>query len=99
MKCVICRQGETISGFTTVTLERDSLTLVVKNVPAQVCPNCGEAYLDEEVTDGLLKDAEAVAAAGALVDVRQYASPRRRFTPAAVNAPDSTTLLREDRDR
>lgn len=24
---------------------------------------------------------------------------RRRFTPAAVGAPDSTTLLRQDRDR
>ena len=24
---------------------------------------------------------------------------RRRFSPAAVGAPDSTTLLREDRDR
>ncbi len=24
---------------------------------------------------------------------------RRQFTPAAVGAPDSTTLLREDRDR
>lgn len=72
MKCVICRQGETISGSTTVTLERDSLTLVIKNVPAQVCPNCGEAYVDEVVTARLLEDAEAVVEAGALVDVRQY---------------------------
>lgn len=98
MKCVICRQDETIPGFTTVTLERDSLTLVIKQVPAQVCPNCGEAYVDEDVTARLLEDAETMADAGALVDVRHYA-PRRRFTPAAVGAPDSTTLLREDRDR
>jgi YgiT-type zinc finger domain-containing protein len=72
MKCVICRQGETVPGSTTVTLERDTLTLVIKNVPAQVCPNCGEAYVDEDVTARLLDDAEAMAEAGALVDVRQY---------------------------
>lgn len=72
MKCIIYHEGETVSGFTTITLERDSLTLVLKNVPAQVCANCGEAYVDEEVTSQLLEDAEAMAQAGALVDVRQF---------------------------
>ena len=67
MKCIICRQGETVAGFTTLTLERDSLTLVIKNVPAQVCANCGEAYVEDEVTGQLLEDAEAIAQAGALV--------------------------------
>lgn len=72
MTCIICRQAETISGTTTITLERDGLTLVIKHVPALVCPNCGEAYVDEKVTAQLLRDAEAVAEAGAVVDVRQY---------------------------
>lgn len=72
MKCVVCRQGKTASGYTTVTLERDTLTLVFKRVPAQVCSNCGEAYVDEKLTIQLLEQAEAVAEAGALVDVRQF---------------------------
>ena len=72
MKCVICKQAETTLGTTTVTLERDGLTLVVKNVPAQVCPNCGEAYVDEKAAAHLLKTAEQMAQAGAQVDVRQY---------------------------
>jgi hypothetical protein len=55
-----------------VTLERDGLTLVVKNVPARVCPNCGEAYVDEKAAGQLLKTAEQMAQAGAQVDVRQY---------------------------
>lgn len=54
IKCLICKQDETRSGVTTVTLERDGSTLVIKGVPAQVCPNCGEAYVDEDVTDELL---------------------------------------------
>lgn len=74
MKCVICRQGETKPGMTTVTLERDGLTLVVKEVPAQVCTNCGEEYIDEETSAHLLETAEQVAQAGVVVDVRAYAA-------------------------
>jgi YgiT-type zinc finger domain-containing protein len=72
MKCLICKQAETQSGVTTVTLERGGLTMVVKNVPAQVCPNCGEAYVDEAATKRLLSTAEEMAESGALVDVREY---------------------------
>lgn len=72
MKYIICRQAEVISGRTTVTLERGGLSLVIKDVPAQVCPNCGEAYIDSAVTARLLAGAEAMAEAGTLVDVRQF---------------------------
>jgi len=72
MKCLICKLGETQPGVTTVTLERDALTLVIKDVPAQVCPNCGEAYVGEAVTAELLRTAERMAQAGAQVDVRHY---------------------------
>ena len=61
MKCVICRQGETQPGVTTVTFERNGLTLVVKNVPAHVCVNCGEEYVDEQVASKLLETAENAA--------------------------------------
>lgn len=72
MKCLICKQDETQEGVTTVTLERGTLTLVIKDVPARVCPNCGEAYVDEAVAAELLRTAEQMAAAGAQVDIRHY---------------------------
>ncbi|WP_348304697.1 YgiT-type zinc finger protein [Methanothrix sp.] len=72
MRCVICKKATTKPGTTTITLERGCLTMVVKCVPAQVCPNCGEAYLNEDVTAKLLKDAEERANAGAQVEIRQY---------------------------
>ena len=72
MKCAICKQGETRPGTATVTLERDDLTLVVKGVPAEVCDNCGEEYVDEDVAAKLLDTSEEVAKAGAQVDVRHY---------------------------
>jgi YgiT-type zinc finger domain-containing protein len=72
MKCVICRKGSTSPGATTITLERDCFTMVVKGVPAEVCDNCGEAYVEGVVAADLLDSAERMAEAGALIEVRQY---------------------------
>jgi YgiT-type zinc finger domain-containing protein len=72
MKCVVCKQAETRPGLATVTLERDGLTVVFKGVPAQVCPNCGEEYVDSSVSDRLLKEAEQTARNGTQVEVRQF---------------------------
>ncbi|MFW6115919.1 MAG: type II toxin-antitoxin system MqsA family antitoxin [Chloroflexota bacterium] len=73
MKCVICKHGETEAGHTTVTLERGQTLLVFRNVPAQVCANCGEAYVSEEITAQLLKEAEEAVRAHVQVDVREFA--------------------------
>lgn len=74
MRCVVCKQADTQHGFTTVTLQRGESTFVVKDVPAQICPNCGEAYVDEKVTARLLESPENLSRAGTPVDVRRYAS-------------------------
>lgn len=73
MRCVVCTQGETVPNTTSVLLERGQLHLTITNVPAQVCPNCGETYADETVTVSLLREAEKMAQAGTKVDVREYA--------------------------
>jgi YgiT-type zinc finger domain-containing protein len=72
MKCVVCKQGITAAGRATVTLERGESTLVFKQVPANVCDNCGEEYVDERVAEHLLKVAEEAASAGVQVGVREY---------------------------
>ncbi len=72
MQCAICKHGETHEGTTTVTLERDGSTIVFKDVPADVCESCGEAYLSSEVTHALLQEAEAISRSGAVIDVRTY---------------------------
>ncbi len=72
MKCVICKQAETEPGRATVTLERNGVTLVVKGVPARVCPNCSEEYVDEEITEQLLRSAEELTRTGTQVEIRQY---------------------------
>lgn len=72
MTCVICKNGETRPGTATVTLEREAATVVIKGVPARVCKNCGEEYVDEGITARLLKTAEEAVRAGVQVDVRTY---------------------------
>lgn len=72
MTCVVCKQADTTEGKATVTFERGSTTLVIKGVPAQVCPNCGEEYVDEKTAAELLKSAEEAARSRIQVDVREY---------------------------
>ncbi len=61
MICVICKDGETEPGVTTVTLERGGLALVLKRVPARVCPDWSEAYIADEVASRLMENAEVLA--------------------------------------
>jgi YgiT-type zinc finger domain-containing protein len=74
MKCVVCRHGETRPGTATVTLEREGATVVVKGVPARVCEDCGEEYVEEEAASRLLGLAEEAARTGVTVEVREYAA-------------------------
>ena len=73
MKCVICKHGDTESSTTTLTLEREGAVVVFKEVPAQVCTNCGEAYVDETISEKLLGVAEQCIRDGVEIDVRKYA--------------------------
>ena len=74
MNCVICRNGTTKSGKVTVTLDRDNTTVIIKNVPADVCENCGEYYLSDTVTKDILHLANGVVKNGAEVEILRYAA-------------------------
>ena len=69
MKCVICKNGETAPGYATVTLERNESVIVFKEVPADICDNCGEYYLNEAISKQLFQEAEQAVKQGAEVEV------------------------------
>lgn len=50
MKCVVCKIGDTQPGKTTVTLRREQTVVVVEDVEALICNNCGHYYLDSPTT-------------------------------------------------
>jgi YgiT-type zinc finger domain-containing protein len=72
MKCLICLQAETVSGLTAIPFERGEFRLVINNVPAQVCPHCGEVYLGEDVASQLLQRAEKIFAQGEMEATVDY---------------------------
>lgn len=72
MTCVICKSGTPEAGTTTVTLERGKTLIVFRQVPAKICPNCGESYLDEGVVDAVYRAADEASGAGVEVDVREF---------------------------
>ncbi|MDF1527444.1 MAG: type II toxin-antitoxin system MqsA family antitoxin [bacterium] len=71
-KCPVCRMGEVGPGKATLTLERGGTTVVVRNVPAAVCRNCGEEFIDEEITKNVMGEAEHAVRTGVQVEVREY---------------------------
>lgn len=72
MICLICRQAEIVDGRTSIAFERGEIRLMVNKVPARVCPNCGEAYVDENVAVKLLRDANEMSRAGMVDEVIEY---------------------------
>ena len=72
MLCLICRQAETVDGLTAVHFERGEMRLMVNHVPARMCPSCGEAYVEEQVAVSLLREAEAMSAAGEVDSVIDF---------------------------
>ncbi len=54
---------------------RPGITLVLKNVPAEVCSNCGEAYVSEDVSRQALAIADEAAKVGVEADIRDFTAP------------------------
>ena len=74
MKCAICRNGYTEEGYTTVVLDRALTTLIFKEVPAQICDNCGEEYLSSGTNRKLLELAKEALERGVSLEMLKYAA-------------------------
>lgn len=74
MKCVICKHGQTRPGKATVPLTREQAVVVVKEVPAEICDNCGEFYVSEQNTKLLLQRAETALGSGVEVEIIRFAA-------------------------
>jgi YgiT-type zinc finger domain-containing protein len=74
MICPICKTGHLTAGKTTVTLSRGNTIVVLKEVPADVCDNCGEYYLTESTADKTFAAAESAVKKGAELEVLRFAA-------------------------
>ncbi len=55
-------------------MTRGEVTIVFKNVPAEVCDNCGECYLDDATSAKFLSMAEEAIKQNHEVEVIQFAA-------------------------
>jgi YgiT-type zinc finger domain-containing protein len=56
--------GETESGTTKVAFTRDETTIVIRDVPAQICTTSGEEYVDAETSKQLSQIVETAVNEG-----------------------------------
>jgi hypothetical protein len=57
-----------------VTLQRGDSVLVIRDVPAQICEDCGEYYLDEATAMQVYAEAEGGVRRNAEVEIHRYAA-------------------------
>jgi YgiT-type zinc finger domain-containing protein len=74
MKCVICKTGQTHPGVTTVTLQREKTVVVIRDVPAEICEDCGEYYLSEPIARRVYADADGTVQRQVEVEIQRYAA-------------------------
>jgi len=72
LRCAVCKNGETKQGKSVITLTREKLVFVFKNVPAQICHDCSEEYIDEDTTNLLLQTANESFSKGVVFDLRDW---------------------------
>ncbi|MEI6050890.1 MAG: type II toxin-antitoxin system MqsA family antitoxin [Bacteroidota bacterium] len=72
MECVICKNGNAFNGFTTVTLEQNNSVVIIKEVPALICNNCGHFYLSEELATKVLAIAQETVRKGIEIEVSRF---------------------------
>lgn len=74
MKCSICKTGTTQKGKTTCTIEKNGSLLVLRDVNAEICDNCGEAYYSLETTNTIQRLIKEAVDKGAEIEIVRIAS-------------------------
>lgn len=72
MICTVCREAHTANGLTSIQFECDEFRATVHQVPALICPACGESYIEEGIAAELLKRVQHIMATGEMDIVLEY---------------------------
>jgi len=72
-ECPVCG-GIIEKGKTTYTVDMDSGLVVVRNVPARVCSQCGEEWIPPEIAKNLERIVSQAREKGAEIEILSYES-------------------------
>lgn len=70
-RCPLCG-GEMKDGITTIPFMLGERVTVIKNVPAEICSDCGEAYMKSSVVDRIESLLDRVEALHSEMSVLQF---------------------------
>jgi YgiT-type zinc finger domain-containing protein len=67
-KCALCG-GNRISGTATFSADRGGVVVVIRDVPATICDQCGEEWFEDGVVQALQESVEGARSRGAQIEV------------------------------
>jgi len=73
MECIICKNGTTMPGSDTLTIEMEGHLVIIRDVPGEVCENCGHFYIDSNAAIEVQKKIKKAVADGAELEILKYA--------------------------
>jgi YgiT-type zinc finger domain-containing protein len=91
MQCTNCREGDTSPGLVTLTFDRNSTTVIYRDVPAEICPRCGERYVPPEITAAAMAHVDAALVRGTELEILRWPgepAPDPGLEPEAVGEPE-----------
>jgi YgiT-type zinc finger domain-containing protein len=72
MRCGVCKNGETKQGKSVITLTKGKLVVLFRNVPSDICHDCGEEYIAEDTTKLLLQTTDESFKKGIALDLKDW---------------------------
>jgi YgiT-type zinc finger domain-containing protein len=72
MICLICRRANLVDGLASAVFERGEVKCTITSIPARICPDCGDAVVEENVALELLQGVDEFIRAGLMEETRDY---------------------------
>jgi YgiT-type zinc finger domain-containing protein len=70
-KCPLCG-GEMFEGIATIPFLSGDQVAIIKNIPAEICSDCGEAYMKSSIVGNIESLLDRLEALGSEVSVVHY---------------------------
>ena len=71
MKCFVCK-GELQEKKVNYFVDLDNTIIIIKEVPAKVCSQCGEKYFEDEISKNIEKIVEQLKEISTEITIVNY---------------------------
>ena len=71
MKCFVCK-GELQEKNVNYFVDLDNTIIIIKEVPAKVCSQCGEKYFEDEISENIEKIVEQLKEISTEITIVNY---------------------------